>query len=307
MLMRWRTAMTDFVNSDDYSMDLHRKRNYLALQDMAKQHALIASDIPFDTRDIYAKDEWVLSMSSAYATAFCRNIEHYNRKSAASPFPSSLYFVTTENRQTLEWAGHDRQIIAAAIIHTDDELMLLELNKRALVDHYCPGTLTMIQGHVKSATTHPSSTMMYGSDIIERCEAAITRELSEEIRLKADAPKELHDTWMNDLAYAPIMMDTNVRSVMYNQEGTLRKHICVYFDIPLDEYTIPSLYRAFKEHLIESNEPEKHFVRYLKYEDMLNLSSMDIFCDWVKGVLANASWFDAFCDPAVIAKYGWKK
>lgn len=168
----------------------------------------------------------------------------------------------------------------------------------------------MVQGHATPSHFAQNSSAGFAQytyiELLSELATNMGRELTEEVKLKNATPAE-QTKFAEALNYIPHSNGVNISVVKYDNEGTIRRHLCIYFDIDLEKYKDMELYDHFISHNIISAEPTKHKVRFVTYEDLLHLPSMDYLCDWVKGALLYSPWFAKYCDWVVDTKYDWTK
>lgn len=279
----------------DQQARLKKKRwmsNYAQLMDIATQGAMVPDDLPFPVTDLYQSSEKVVVVPNLYKLTLERDIRAFNRKSC-SAITGNTIVIEEHDRPEAEFLDTDYQVIVACIIHTKDTMMLLELTNIApIINRYVKGTLTMVQGHMTLDYHYDGRHIVTFGDFIELASRNMARELKEEVSLK-HGTKEQKEAFANALDYATISLDTEISSIYYDIEGSIWRHLCICFDIDAD--CAPALSTAFRERNIISKEPEKHKVRFIQFQDLLEMRSMDMVCDWLKGALRQSHWFHDFC------------
>lgn len=179
-------------------------------------------------------------------------------------------------RGTIEHFGEGiYQVVVAACIHTDKDVLLLELkNAPAYIDGYHEGTLTYPQGHARFSKNFDKSA--YPDDLYayptfrQLLDDEMLRELSEELTATEAIKYQFFDKLKLCLHTAPVF------PIYVNHPGSTGRHLCMVYDIDVRLQMTPEWLQE-----VSSNEPEKHTVKVVRYKDLLALPRLDYICTWV--------------------------
>lgn len=244
-------------------------------------------------------DERVIAIPSLYTQHFIDGIKDC---SVSTNGFEMFYPVTNISRRINEHFGDHIQVIGAACIHTDTEILMLEVQNdcKHSIDGYHPGTLTYPQGHCRGGkyADRESFRVSY-AEIFQIIKSGIYRELEEEIGAKTYKElKAFQKIARDDLKRAHSFWDTCV--IYINKPGTTQRHICVLVQIDLTRAKCPELI-----HSLIANEPEKHSIKVMTYESLLELDSIEDICPWVAASFAANNL--KFMHTSFIADYLHKK
>jgi len=160
--------------------------------------------------------------------------------------------ITIENRKDVEFHSDKIQLVCAAFIHNDQEVILLKTKKESVT--YPEGSYTLIQGHINLIDI----SMNLHDTII----ANIKREISEEIQLVQDIE---------------IISGTDIQPVYSTTTACNRNHYGFIVHI-----NIHSSY-------VQSNEPEKHDAMFIHKDELY--THFRKLCPWVVYCLSEYSFF----------------
>lgn len=183
-----------------------------------------------------------------------------------------------KDRGAAEFSGDDIQIICAACIHDESNVILLSLNHDApYVDGYLKGTLSYPQGHckydVEIAHACNNDEINLGT-LISKIRTETLREVTEEIGsedpvLQQQFYKDLQDRLLHPAG-------ETVHMIYIDRPGSTEKHLCMLFDVDMSG----TCFEKMADQIV-SNEPEKHDVIIANYEKLVELDRVDIICPWV--------------------------
>lgn len=254
----------------------------------AQDNSIVQKGLPFDVlhkaREL-GKDEEIISFQK-------RDVEELVAHMSSPGMNVTKKFVCLKtNRHEDELFGHHVQLVASTCIHTQDRVVMLELERDTMVDNYVKGSLTYPQGHCEWDFKFDPFNQREGvfnlGFITHTIKENAFREVHEEIRVNGSNFQQVEI--MNAISEAIFHQGNNgkIYPIYLNKPGTTIRHFCALVDVDLTRSSITNE----DLELLVSNEPEKHKVRIIGFEDLLKLERVDTLCPWVATSFARIPFF----------------
>lgn len=194
--------------------------------------------------------------------------------------PNTLIRVYPLKRTKAEYLSDMVQIVGVACIHDQTNTLLLRLVKDTPILNYRDGSITYIQGHCDfdmsfAQVGNPYPDHYYSiSEIMKKVKQDIFREIQEEVTIDSEMLRTnfLHD--VGNIIAGCGMKD--IYPIYINSPGSMEVHLCILFDIDMSG----TKFATYMDK-IHTNEPLKHDVRIMTYEDLLQLARADQICPWL--------------------------
>ena len=246
----------------------------LFAQGNSKMEAKLPNAIQTASNQIFGKED-IVGIREKDLSSFISGM-----KMNATHYPSIQHFCAKLNRGYDEHFGPYIQLIGAACIHNDKQVLLLELTKDTTVDSYVAGSLTYPQGHCHWTQSFENAHVMGTRkwtlySIINMVKENIVREIQEEICVE---DQYYQITLMSAIRDKLLKTPGNgqLYPIYINRPGTTCRHLCMLADIDMTGTIFDEMAEEIRTH-----EPEKHRVRIMTFEDLLQLDRVDTICPWV--------------------------
>lgn len=194
--------------------------------------------------------------------------------------PNTMIKVYPVNRTNAEYLSKLVQIVGVACIHDQTHTLLLRLVKDTPILNYRDGSITYIQGHCEFDTAfaqmgNPFPEHYYSiNEIIKKVKQDVFREIQEEVTIDSDM---LRTNFLHDVGNIISGCDmSDIYPIYIDSPGSMEVHLCMLFDIDMSGTKFSSYM-----HEIHTNEPLKHDVYIMTYEDLLSLARADQICPWL--------------------------
>ena len=194
------------------------------------------------------------------------------------------------NRGIDEHFGDNIQLITAVCIHDETSFLGLRLTDDTTIDGYVPGTITYPQGHCTWNKSFQDMAMPHSQrwtylSLIAKAKDDAFREIQEELFIEDDYYRA---EFMMSLHHRLFYHPTSARPypIYVNKSGTTRRHLCILFDVDMSN----TIFSTMKEY-IDSNEPQKHSVAIMTFDDLLKLERVDMICPWVAASFSKIPFF----------------
>jgi hypothetical protein len=181
-----------------------------------------------------------------------------------------------KERGEIEYYGVYVQLVATLCIHTNAQVIMLELAKDCPTTNYLKGTYTYPQGHcqysviantVSSPQTRVNLPFIYDCVRKEGLREALEEITIEDPVMLRQLSTDLQDRIANYASITPIFEEI---------PGTMSSHLGFLLDVDLENTPSANLLDC-----ITTAEPQKHSVHVVDYDALVELGRIDKLCPWV--------------------------